>query len=295
MSRITDLLTSVRDTLNDQAEERWSNANLLRLINSGQRDIAKQANLFKGTSVIPLVKGQEIYQLPDDCIALRTVTYKGFKLPMVATKFMDNLGNAESGFGDYFNYNSQTYSRRISSAPVDWRNQSVSDGEILYAIYDFDKERELRVYPRPFNDDLQDAWVFDSSFGATDTVSDATMDDVFGVLNDVFDTAKASKNIDTFGVVADSADIVALTVHYTKAPPAVTSTSDELSISSIYDDTLQYWVTGKALRNDLDVQNRMFGAEELQLYQRDLEIVIARAMADNVTSQHHQSLYRGMG
>ncbi len=292
MSRLSDILIRVRDTLNDQKKERWSDAVLVRYLSIGQNDIGIQARLFKATVQIQLVAGQSIYDLPDNLIALRQVIYKGEPLDLVSTNFMDS----QSGVGRTLRKSTTTnYYSRQSGVTDSWRDQSTEDGDLDYAIFDYAEEKQLRVYPRPFNDDLEVEATFDSVYGVMDTLTDITVSPIYGVVGTLTDTEIELINQDQFGVVVETQDSVLLTVHYTKAPPVLTDPNDNLSVDFMWDTALKFWTAGQALRADLTAQNRAYGSEELELYARELAVIQELGARDNVTTNHHQTFYRGLG
>ena len=164
MTRVQDIIKGVRITLNDPNAERWSDEDLLYLINEGQEDIAKQAELFKGTFVIPLEKGKDIYALPDDLIKLQRVVYDNYKLEVVSTRFMDDLGRNSSTY-NYTRENQYYTNNWISNARDAWRKDT-TDNDIFFVIFDYDAEKELlkaaaptsfpwvlSLYPKSYPDD----------------------------------------------------------------------------------------------------------------------------------------------
>lgn len=86
-------------------------------------------------------------------------------------------------------------------------------------------------------------------------------------------------------------------VFYLRKPKDITMLNSEIEIDSCFDNAIKYYVAGKALRDDIDSQNRSFGNEELQLYEREL----VEAMTDDrsdFTRNNQQQLetnYNGWG
>lgn len=293
MTRVQDIIKGARITLNDPNAERWSNEDLLFLINEGQEDIAKQAELFKGTFVIPLEQGKDKYALPEDLIKLQRVVYNNYKLEIVSTRFMDDLGRNSSTY-NYTRENQYYTNNWISNARDAWRKDT-TDNDVFFAIFDYDAEKELRVYPRPFGDDLTTLWTLSSLYGITDSFDDSDTGDVFGILDEVYDEDEPEVAIDMYGITVNGGDYKALTVRYVKAPEEIESINDDPRIPPVYDTALKYWTTGQALRNDLNVQNRQFGTEELSFYDRELNDIKDLAETDYMSAPHFRCTYRGMG
>lgn len=290
MSRIANIFINVRDTLNDQDKDRWKDSTLLRLLNSGQKDIAKRTKLFRATHIIPLEQGKSTYELPEDLLLLRQVLYKNKPIDIKSTRDMDFLSNSAMG-----GHRQSIYSPTITSVSSNWRDAVTEEGELIYIIYDYDAERELRTYPIPFNDDLNTLWTFDNLYGFLDTLTGATIDTVYGVLNTFVSVDYPDTKTDDYGTIMDIAEVEALLVKYTQVPENVSSINDNPRLPEIYDEALQYWIAGRALRNDLDVQNRQFGAEELTFYAQELKDIATASENDNTVGRTHHTHYNGIG
>lgn len=66
MTRIEKILVRARDTLSDPNAERWTDAQLLRLVDEAQTVIAHKGKLLRAKTDIPLIIGQALYTLPED-------------------------------------------------------------------------------------------------------------------------------------------------------------------------------------------------------------------------------------
>jgi len=71
-----------------------------------------------------------------------------------------------------------------------------------------------------------------------------------------------------------------LIVYYYRKPATITTTADTLDIEDIFDDTLKFYVTGMALRNDKDTLNRQLGLDELKLFTAGLRGAVKEASLD---------------
>lgn len=235
MSRISTILTRVRDTLADPDGDRWSDDRLIRLIDEAQKDICRRSKVLRDRRKVQVnIDGSVI--LPDDLLLLDTVLYKGKVLPLKS--FLD-------------------FDIRVPN----WDSDA---GSPTCIIYDKQKRHLVRVYPKPY---IETTVTLDSNnmlgvyTGDTNNifgVSSMYTDNVFGVLTG----AQPQKNVDD------------LVVYYIRKPKTITSIESILEIDDVLDDAIKYYVTGKALRDDMDTQNRVVGNEELKFYARELEEVL---------------------
>ena len=61
-------------------------------------------------------------------------------------------------------------------------------------------------------------------------------------------------------------DSQGITIYYLKYPDEITATTDELEIDQVWDEALKYFVTGMALRDNKDTQDRQVGSDELTIF-----------------------------
>ena len=294
MTRVQEIIKGARITLQDPDGTRWSDDDLIYYINEGQKDIAKQTELFKSTKVIPLTKGQDKYPLPDNLLKLQRVLYNDYKIEIVSTRYMDDLSR-NSSTHNYRRDNQYYCNDFINSNRDSWRKDTTT-GDIAYVIFDYDNEKELRTYPRPFSDELTTLFDVDPLFGVTDSFDDSDPTALFGVIGSFSSSDSPDAVVDpVFGVVGTAGNSEALIVRYVIAPEPIETIFDDPRLPEIYDTALKYWTTGQALRNDLNIQNRQYGAEEISLYTRELEAIEDMASGDYVSAPNDQSTYRGMG
>lgn len=278
MSRIDDIFLRVRDTLNDPNADRWSDANLLRNLQDGIKDVALQTHLYKHIKTIPLISGESTFQMPAGTLRLSHVTFRSELLPLVSSGYMEK------------------------HYPVDWRTHTVllPDGELELAIYDEVKRCEIATYPRPFGDfiiiyqnvpdeyGLVGALEFDGALYPQDSYN--------GVVNEFVDSDMARDIQDSYyGVVTAVEEVEILTIYYSRTPPLPTTTDDDLEIDECFDKALRHFVVGMCLRNEVDQQNRQFGSEELTIYQREVEAIIELSHVDSVDANWFESHYTGTG
>jgi hypothetical protein len=88
-TRIADILTRARDSLADPKKERWSDDRLLRLLDEGQKDFARQCKLLKTTSLQPVVPNQAEFTLPSDCWLITRVQYADKAITLMSHEALD--------------------------------------------------------------------------------------------------------------------------------------------------------------------------------------------------------------
>jgi len=233
VSRITDILVKARDTLSDQAAQRWSTERLLRLVDEAQKDICRQTKILKGKTTIAIIPGQYLYSLPSDCLALDRVLFEGNKLPIVSHDTMD-------------------------SKIENWEDEISSTLRIDYIVYDKLAQRKVRIYPIPA--DTVDVSV--DPVGITVAIGSYTLEDIYGIVTSI--------EIEPSEITSGIASIASLVIYYIRQPNKVDSIEDELDIIDTYDNAIKFYVVGKALRDDMDAQNRAVAGEELGFYEREL-------------------------
>lgn len=236
MSRITNIITRVRDTLADPSGDRWSDERLLRLVDEAQKDIARHSNILKGSSLIEAFTNTPILTLPDDLISVSRLSFNGDVLKAISYTEMDTK---------YDNWEEKV-------------------GRPTHFVFDRLNRKEVRLYPIP-----------DTVYEDTDVL----LDNIFGVVTGV--EGKVGTFTSIYGV---SSSIGALSGYvkalYIKQPITIIDVTDDLEVSDIFDRAIKYYVVGKALRDDMDTQNRIVGNEELSLYDRELKEAVLDSSMD---------------
>lgn len=275
MSRIDGLFLLVRDTLHDHNKERWSDATLLRNLRLAITDIAIQTNLFKMIIQVPLDNGRGIYILPDGLLRLSHVTFDKEILPLCSSGHMD------------------------ANFEIDWRTKGVQlpEGKLERAIYDEIKRKELAVYPRPFGD-FQTLYVsVPNEYGLFSSLEDyGQHPDEYGVVGQLVDTEISEEIQDSYyGVVTAVEETASLTIYYTRTPPLPDDITDDFELDECFDMALKFYICGICLRNDVDQQNRQMAAEELAMYQREIDAIIQLSQSDSVAAAWFDSHYNAIG
>lgn len=271
MNRIQEIFSGARDTLNDQQKHRWADGTLLRNLRKGMQDIATKTHLFKNSVAIPLESGRYIYELPKNLLEVSHCTYDWEPLPMRSSGWMDK--NRE----------------------CDWRYTTTTQGPQL-VVYDEIKRQQLRLYPRPFGQYNTEQAELLGPYGVTTGIADFDIDTPYGVASTILDPdvhAESASSI--YGVVSGMVVAQAFVVYYTECPPLPYSIDEAPMLDECFDMALEHYVVARALRNDVDVQNRNMANEEFVLYQRALDAIAELAETDSVSSPNFESHYNPMG
>ncbi len=154
----------------------------------------------------------------------------------------------------------------------DW--QTKTGTEIEYLVYDIQTPNKFRLYPIITEQPQAAPYSFNQYFGVVTA----------------FDTLECVAVGDVYGVVTDTD--VYLHVQYIKIPGRLTSTTDELMLPSVYDDTLEHYVIGTAFRDDLDTSHRVLGAEHLQIYTTGLQTAKNAHSVDSVEGEKTDEIVR---
>jgi hypothetical protein len=244
MSRISDILIRVRDTLADPSGDRWDDPRLLRLVDEAQKDIVRHAKLLNKTYSTIIPANTNSVELPDDLMLLTRVTVNNEKLDFISRENLDKVNTK-------------------------WE---LDVGKPEYIITDKIGPKEIQIYPI----------LEDTNYSLTVPGTAFTIDD-YGVVAGIED---GTSNIsDLFGTVSQILESSYLfVIHYLKKPETISSVEDLLEIDELFDKAIKYYVVGKALRDDMDTQNRAVGNEELGFYTRELEEAIKEKALDYVTT-----------
>lgn len=135
----------------------------------------------------------------------------------------------------------------------------------------------------------------DPNYGIVTSISGYSPDNNYGIvtgLNDEFTMYSI------YGVTTSIYNVEDyLTVYFCKKPDTIDSIYDDLEIDSMFDSAIKYYITGKALRDDMDTQNRTVGSEELAFYDRELKEIISNDSLDftrNDNNQFYTNYYGGI-
>jgi hypothetical protein len=203
MTRLTDILLKARDTLVDHADERWSEARLIRLVDEGQKDIARHSKILRGEYQFNVSEGIYKYPLPDDVWLLTRATYDDNLISLVTYDSMD-----ESARKEYIN-DSRYLPRDVQTfndTGINWETTVGNEVEAL--VFDNRNMDEIRVFPIPdegvadftytFENADTPVYVGDEVLGVVSGIDDYTLDSIYGVATDLYDPAIAQETFDSY-------------------------------------------------------------------------------------------------
>jgi hypothetical protein len=305
MSRIADIIKKARTVLADPDKDRWSDDRLLELVSDAQEDIVIKAELLKTSISIPLVVGQAMYTLPEDCFFIRRASVRDREIPIVSYGKLDEKARKERVNNDTSNYwerhtsNSNVNENYINSV---WESDEGAYVEAL--VHDNRSPLDIRVYPIPNSDITVESYTFenggtvvfagDERYGVVGSITDYTFDSVYGVVTGMYDPTIASENFDSaFGLVADMGETTEVfTIWYSKLSPELSSVNDALSIPRMYDRALRYFVIAMAFLDDYDTRNVEKSSMHNALYLRELEVAENFTRKNGVKIARHRTDYR---
>lgn len=243
--RIRNILKKARYTLADPKSDRWTDARLLSILSSGQKDVARQTRLLKELVSIPLEVGISDYDLPEDTWLVTRASFADRPIDMLSYDHMDEHS-------------------------CTW--QLESSDKISAVIYDRRNLTRIKVYPIPNAGYIVNSYDVNPILGVTDSVDNVAANTPFGVLTALDTGSVFSPNV--FGVVSDINVVTGvLRINYIKDAPDIVTQDDELVLSKLFDEALEYFVIGKAFLDDLDSGYQEKGLAFMQMYDREIGTV----------------------
>lgn len=295
--RIQQIFRLARQTLGDKAGDRWSDGDLLDLLDMGHKDYAHHANLLRGECVIPLAEGVSTYKLPEDVFVILRAEYGDSKLTITSYDAMDEMEH------DSHTRNYRNGARLTSDFSLASKNWQLATGPIPSAIVcDESNLNKIRVYPIPTDSQDQNFYTFANEsnvqlpfagaelFGLVTAIDNYTFDTEYGVVTDLYSPFVEHETFTSvYGVVTNIGESTGtLSLRYIKTPDTLATVNSELLTPRAFDIGLKYFIVGQALRNDLDQKNVERGNQELEFYQRELNKAIDIVSTNAV---QHSDLY----
>ena len=161
--------------------------------------------------------------------------------------------------------------REMDAFDINWK---FTTGEPTKVVYDKQNPATIRLYPIP-------------SSGTSDNIS---YNQIYGGIIDIDYTCDVF-NIPEIGELDDVPYFIAIT-----GIPKIanyTSIDDSLDIYYFYEDALVHYILYKALRADMDTQNRTAANEEYALYAEKIKGTIENVVVSSATSAELASPYKG--
>lgn len=230
-----DVLKKVRYNLSDTASDRWTDARLLSLLNDGIKNIAITTTLFVETIFYVVTDLVVDIDLSDSALKILRAEYNDKTLPFYTFDEMDN--NKDN----------------ITSGSKVWQ-QDTGD-EVLALVYDKQKNSLLKQYPIVSNAQ-NDNIVYSGDYGIITYIS---YSDIAPVVTDLY------------GDLGDIPDDALIKFYYVRKHVLIDDINDTLYIDDLVEQPLIHYITGMALRDNQDTQNRNMAKEELQMYDTLIE------------------------
>lgn len=274
MSRVSEILVRVRDSLSDNDKTRWSDSRLLRLIDEAQKDLVKDSKMLKSKVNISIVGNKAEYELPTDAYLLTRCKTDSGKIDLLTHNEMDELG-------------------ALSTSSVSLRWETETGTEIEAVVYDKQNPRVFRIYPIPIDADaIADIFTI-TDYGITTLVEGDLMVSDYGVVTAISGSATDTTEFSSpYGLMTDmEASIASLTVQYIKLPADITSTEDVPEIDPVWDKALRYYTIAMAMADDQDTQNIKVSDKFMGLYLRELKDANATSSKSNLSSSPANSQY----
>lgn len=131
----TEIRIRIKDT--DATRRRYSDTQLLNLVNQTQKDVVNLSWIVKKSTSVTLVSGTTYYSLPSDTIAIHRMTFNYRNLPETTLQELDSRFNGGTwattpGLADrYF----QDPSQPSTFGVYPWPNNSSSTGTVRIIYY----------------------------------------------------------------------------------------------------------------------------------------------------------------
>lgn len=129
MATLAELITNVRERLDEATETHWTDTEIRRWINEGAKDLTRRTESLQDTSDIPAVVGTQQYALPTDVIRLYRVEYSATGEELIYTLEYRDFNDADA---------------------VWWTHQATSQSTpFLFTMWGFPPSLNMVVYPKP--------------------------------------------------------------------------------------------------------------------------------------------------
>lgn len=146
-------------------------------------------------------------------------------------------------------------------------------------IYDKQKRGQVKLYPIPQNN-IADYITYPNG--------------VYGIVTDISYSDIQPVMYNNYGDISGIPENALIKFYYVRKHDNIVDVNQELNIDEICEAPIKRYVVGSALRDNIDAQNRTFGAEELnRYYQMVNEFSLEKEQ--NFTRALKETQYRPMG
>lgn len=255
MSKASDIILMARETLADPLATRWSDGRLLRLLDEAQKDICYKARLLRAHTSLPVFEDIADYYLPKDALLLDKVYINKQDVPLVGAERLD----------------------------LELPKWQLSKGTPKGVVFDKQNRNKLRLYPIPSETSSKKDTEVEGFGVITEGNSATTITTAYGITTGIVGTEVFMSSV--YGEAVDISKLLyIMDVYYIQTAPDILSLDDELVVDAIFNKALRYYITGRALRDDMDTQNRQVGNEELQFYVAELQEAMKDSASDYTNS-----------
>lgn len=168
---------------------------------------------------------------------------------------------------------------------------------VLESIEDFDINPDFGVttYVDAFNLDQPAGFDGDEVFGVTVGIDEYTLDSLYGVATSLYDPRIEEELLSSdYGVIVNIQENKArLRCYYLKVPDHLVDVDSDLLSPPMFDNALKYYVVGHAFMNDLSEEYQQKGAQQLQFYNREIELANKTSKRDATRASQYETGYRG--
>lgn len=162
---------------------------------------------------------------------------------------------------------------------LDRRWQTKKGDKVQAIVYDKQKRGLVKLYPIPQNN-IADYVTYPN--GVYGIVTDLSYSDVQPVMHD------------HYGDISGVPDEALIKFYYVRKHENVTDVNQELKVDELCEAPIKKYVVGSALRDNIDAQNRTFGAEELNRYYQMIN-EYSLEKEHNFSRPLRETQYRPMG
>lgn len=260
MSRVSDILVRARDSLADDAKNRFTDARLIRLLNEAQLQVAVATKVLRTEVISTITPFASTICLPENCISVLRVEWEGVKLELKSHDEMD--------------IKDKKWKATTGLVPTT-------------VVYDLREPSTLQLWPALQYDDS-----VLSNLGLVTDMTGAVIADDFGVAETI--TGSVVIGQPTFGVLATiQIAEYSLVIQYARKPAVIVSIDDTIEVPDIFDSALKHYVVGMALRDNMDIQNRQVGQEILAQASSEVAIALRLLRSDYTAMTQYNTTYNG--
>lgn len=129
MATYNDVLTMVRDRLNEPTARFWTDAQLLAWISEGQRDIARRIEVIQSSTATNIVANQNDYTITANIVRVHRVEYTDPQGVIYALEYRDFNNMDAIGYG--------------------WVDVSATGRPCYYTLWGVSPSVSLTLFPKP--------------------------------------------------------------------------------------------------------------------------------------------------